>query len=96
MKVYPPSGSDPLCGCSPRDVVPHLHPWGPDVAIGGGRKPGASRAEGWGDQTLGGKDPSGLSGRLEPLHPPFALTRRLLGVLGALRARAVLPMFHTR
>jgi hypothetical protein len=96
MKVSPPLGSDPVGGCSPRDVVPHLKPLGHDLAIGRGRKPVASRAEVWGEHTLGGKEPLGLSGRLEPLPPSFALTRRLRGVLGAMMEIAGLPMFHTR
>jgi hypothetical protein len=38
----------------------------------------------------------GLAGRLEPLPPWFALTRRLMGVLGAIIERAVLAMCHAR
>jgi hypothetical protein len=83
MEVSPPLGSDPLGGCSPRDVVPHLKPLGHELAIGRGRQPVASRAAVWGEHTLGGQEPLGRSGRLEPLPPSFALTRRLRGVLGA-------------
>jgi len=49
-----------------------------------------------GDHTRGGKAALGLSGRLAPRQPSFALTRRLLGVRGAMMEIAVLPMFHPR
>jgi hypothetical protein len=48
-----------------------------------------------GDGPIGGEEPLGLAGRLEPLPPWFALTRRLMGVLGAIVERAVLAMCHT-
>jgi hypothetical protein len=56
----------------------------------------ASRSEVLGHGTIGGEEPLGLSGRLEPLHPSFALTRRLMGIFGAIVEIAVLPMFHAR
>jgi hypothetical protein len=37
-----------------------------------------------------------MKGGYEALHAPFALARRLMGVLGAIVPIAVLSMFHAR
>src|SRR5262249_23942434 len=95
-RCIPPSGSDPLCGGSPRDLVPHLKLLSHALAIRVGREPVTSRSEVLGNGTIGVEEPLGLSGRLAPLHPSFALTRRLMGMLGAMIEIAVLPMFHAR
>ena len=47
-------------------------------------------------ETIGGNDPRGLPGRLEPLHAPLALAGGLVRLLGAMVQRAMLPMFHSR
>jgi hypothetical protein len=45
------------------------------------------------DQSIRGKEPLGLPWRLEPLHPPLALTGGLMRVLRPVVQIAVLPMF---
>jgi hypothetical protein len=57
MKVYPLSGSDPLCCCSPRDFVPQLKSLDHNLALCGGRKPVPSRAEVFGDGPIRGEEP---------------------------------------
>jgi hypothetical protein len=51
-------------------------------------------AEVLGNGPVGGEEPLGVSWRLEALHAPLALPRRLVGVFGAVVQIAVLPMLH--
>jgi hypothetical protein len=45
--------------------------------------------------TLGGEEPLGLPGRLEPLHAPLPLAGGLVRMLRPMVQIAVLAMFHT-
>jgi hypothetical protein len=65
------------------------------LTVFGGGEEVTSRAEVLRDWTIGGEKLLGVPWRLEPLHPPFALARRLVGVFGAIVQIAMLPMFHT-
>jgi hypothetical protein len=66
------------------------------LAVRGGRQPMPSRSKVLGDRPIGGEESLRVSWRLEALHAPLALARRLMGVLGSIIEIAVLPMFHAR
>jgi hypothetical protein len=55
----------------------------------------ASRAKVLGNRTIGGEEPLGLPGRFKPLHAPFPLAGRLVGVFGSIIQIAVLAVFDT-
>ena len=65
------------------------------TVLGGGEQV-ASRAKMLRDRSIRSKEALGVTRRLEALHPALPLTRRLVGVLGAIVHIAVLPMFHPR
>jgi hypothetical protein len=66
------------------------------VAVFRGREEVASRSEVPGNGTIGGEEALGVARGFKPLHPPHALTGRLVGILGAVVEIAVLAMLHTR
>jgi hypothetical protein len=68
------------------ESVPHL------LTVFGGGEEVTSRAEVLRDRPIRGQEALGVTRRLEPLHPPFSLARRLVGVLGAIVQIAMLPM----
>ena len=53
------------------------------------------RAEVLGYGAIGGEKALGVSRGFEALHPPLALARRLMQVLGAAVQTPVLAVFHT-
>ena len=54
-----------------------------------------TRANVWGNGTLGGTETRGLPWRLQPLHAPLPLARRLMSILRTVVERAVLTVLHT-
>jgi hypothetical protein len=88
-------GSSGLCSDGKaRDVLPGVESFPQLLTVFGGAEAVTSRAEVLHDGTISREEPLGLSGRLEPLHPSFALTRRLMGVRGVTLERAVRQLFH--
>ena len=59
-----------------------------------GREQEAPRAEVLRDGTIHCEEPLGLAGGLKPLHAPFPLPRRLMGVFRPVVQIAMLPMFN--
>jgi hypothetical protein len=55
-----------------------------------------ARAEVLGDGTVGGEELLGVPWRFEPLHAPLALTRGLVGVLGAVIEIPMLAVFYSQ
>jgi hypothetical protein len=49
-----------------------------------------------GNRTIGGEEPLGVPCGLKPLHAPFPLAGRLVGVLGTVVEIAMLAVFHPR
>jgi hypothetical protein len=65
------------------------------LTVFGGGEEVTSRAEVLRDRTIGGKEALCASWRLKPLHSPFSLARRLVGVFAAIVQIPMLPMFPT-
>jgi hypothetical protein len=66
------------------------------VAIDWGRELVPPWAEALGNKPVGGEKALGMPWGFKPLHAPFPLPRRLVGILGAVVQIAVLAMFHAR
>lgn len=64
------------------------------VALLMGREQEAPRAEVLRDGTIHCEEPLGLAGGLKPLHAPFPLPRRLMGVFRPVVQIAMLPMLN--
>jgi hypothetical protein len=90
-------GSSLLCGGGKaRDFLLGVESFPQLLTVFGGAEEVTSRAEVLHDGTIRREEAVGVTGGFEPLHAPFALARRLMGVLGAIIEIAVLPMFHAR
>jgi hypothetical protein len=61
-----------------------------------GSHPMPPRAEVLCNRAIGGKEALCMTRRFEPLHPPFSLARRLVGVFSTIVQIAMVPMYHTR
>jgi hypothetical protein len=83
-------------GGKARDVLPGVESFSQLLTVFGDGKKVTSQAEVLGNGTIGREEALGVSRRLEPLHPPFPLARRLVGVFRPIVQIAMLPMFHTR
>jgi hypothetical protein len=72
------------------EALDHLLP------IGLGGEAVASRSEMLGEGTIGGEKSLGMPWRLEPLHAPLPLARRLVGIFGAVVEIAMLAVLYVR
>jgi hypothetical protein len=87
-----PPGSSRFCGGGgAREVLPAVASLRQLVTAYGSGEKVTSWAEVLGDGTLGREAARGMTWCLAPLQAPFALARRLVGGLGTLGHRAVLP-----
>lgn len=76
-----------------RPLLPNLESLGHLLAIRGGAKPMASRAEVMRNRPLRSQEALRISRRFEPLHPPLRLAGGLVRILRAVIQVSVLPMF---
>ena len=86
----------PLCGyrCT-RHLPPGLKSLRHLLAVPAGWEAVAPRLEVLGNRSVRGEKALRVSWRLEPLHAPLPLARRLVGVLRSIIQVAVLSMFDT-
>ena len=64
------------------------------LAVGGGGQAVAAWAEVAGDRAVGGEEALGVPRALAAPHPPLALPRGLMGVLGAIVQALMAPVLH--
>jgi hypothetical protein len=78
-----------------RALPPNLESLHHCLTILGSGEPVASWSEVWADGTMRGEKTLRVPWGFKPLHAPFPLAGRLVGVLRAIVGVTVLPMFHT-
>jgi hypothetical protein len=86
-----------VLGCQPhsRYRVPHRKPFLQDFAVTMSRQAVATGTKVATNQTERGKKPLRMTSRFEATHHSFALTCRLVGILGPIVETFMLSVLHT-